>query len=70
MKNWSLNINYGYNQSYDKNKSSRYRLDSLSGWGEGTAHGLGMTPSSRDSMLMAMEAAAGFTLVCPIFCSV
>ena len=55
MKNWSLNINYGYNQSYDKSKSSRYRLDSLSGWGEGTTHGLGMTPSSRDSMLMAMD---------------
>ena len=55
MKNWILNINYGYGQSYDKNKSSRYRLDSLSGWGEGTSYGLGMTPSSTDSMLMAMD---------------
>lgn len=55
MENWSLNILYNYEQSYDKNNSSRYRLDSLSGWGEGTSHGLGMTPSSRDSMLMAMD---------------
>lgn len=55
MKNWNFNIRYNYEQAYDKNNSSRYRLDSLSGWGEGTSYGLGMTPSSRDSMLMAMD---------------
>ena len=55
VKDWDLNFYVDYNYSYDRNNSSRYRLDSLSGWGEGNNYALGALPSTRDSMLLAMD---------------
>lgn len=54
-KQFHINLQYSYDQAYNKNLSDRYRLDSLSGWGEETSHHLGETPSMRDSMLRALD---------------
>ena len=54
-KKHHINLVYSYDQAYNKNNSDRYRLDSLTGWGEETAHHLGETPSMRDSMLRALD---------------
>ena len=55
IKNWRVELNYGYSQDYDMNNSKRYRLDSLDGWGEDSRHELAQLPDDRDSMLKVMD---------------
>lgn len=59
-KQFHINLQYNYEQAYNKNLSDRYRLDSLSGWGEETSHHIGETPSMRDSMLRALDVQNAF----------
>lgn len=54
-KKLHIQLSYSYDQAYNSNISQRYRLDSLSGWGEETNHHLGETPSMRDSLLRARD---------------
>lgn len=59
-KNVNISLVYSYEQRYESNNSSRYRLDSLKGWGLGDDPILGALPSNRDSMLLAMDTKNSF----------
>ncbi len=50
-----LTLNYSYQYQREKNNPERYRLDSLAGWDDFDQHLLGQLPSTRDSMLVAMD---------------
>lgn len=56
LSRWNLAINYGYSQNYNGNANSLYRLDRLDGWGTDALHEIGILPSTRDSMLIALDA--------------
>ena len=50
-------LDFSYNVDYSENKNhpERYRLDSIAGWDNFDAHPLGQLPSTRDSMLIALD---------------
>lgn len=56
LNNWNLAINCGFHQSYTGSASNHYLLNKLEGWDTGNGHMLGTYPSTRDSMLMAIDA--------------
>lgn len=62
VEKFEIGLGYSYHQQYDRNNSSRYRLDSLSGWELKDDSGLskdnpelGTLPSNRESMRQAMD---------------
>ena len=56
LSRWNLAINYGYSQNYKSNGNYLYRLDRLGGWDADGPHDIGYLPSTRDSMLLALDA--------------
>jgi len=56
LNNWNYHVWANYTQRYAYDVNSLYRLDQLNGWGSGTVHSLGDLPSTRDSLLMALDA--------------
>lgn len=56
LSRWNLAINYGYSQKYNGNGNYQYRLDRLDGWEADGLHELGFLPSTRDSLLLALDA--------------
>ena len=57
LSNWSYLFYYVYRQSHDTEVNSLYRLDWLNGWSTNSSHSLGELPSSRDSLLRALDLA-------------
>jgi len=57
LNNWNYHIWANYTQRYSYDINSLYRLDRLNGWGAGSGSSLGDLPSTRDSLLMALDAA-------------
>ena len=55
LNRWSYLFYYIYGQDYSSEINSRYRLDWLDGWSSG-GHSLGDLPSTRDSLLLALDA--------------
>ena len=55
LNNWSYLFYYIYQQKYSSEENSLYRLDRLNGWGTDSGHSLGELPSTRDSLLLAMD---------------
>jgi len=55
LNRWSFLFYYMYGQDYSSEIKSRYRLDWLDGWSSG-GHSLGDLPSTRDSLLLALDA--------------
>ncbi len=55
LNRWSYLFYYIYGQDYSSEIRSRYRLDWLNGWSSG-GHSLGDLPSTRDSLLLALDA--------------
>ena len=55
LNRWSYLFYYIYGQDYSSEINSRYRLDWLNGWSSG-GHSLGDLPSTRDSLLRALDA--------------
>ena len=53
---WSLETVYGYIQTYNSNTNGLYRLDRLNGWETDNLHPIGALPSTRDSLLMSIDA--------------
>ena len=45
-----------YNQKYESKENDLYHLDRIDGWGLGSEHSLGDLPSTRDSLLLGMDA--------------
>jgi hypothetical protein len=56
LNHWNYHIWANHTQRYYSNINSLYRLDRLSGWGNGSGHSPGDLPSTRDSLLMALDA--------------
>jgi hypothetical protein len=56
LSNWSYLFYYIYTQKYSSEVNSLYRLDWLNGWGANPGHSLGDLPSTRDSLLLALDA--------------
>jgi len=56
LSNWSYLFYYIYSQSNSSEVNSLYRLDRLNGWGTDSGHSLGELPSTRDSLLLALDA--------------
>jgi hypothetical protein len=56
LSNWSYVFYYVYTQSNTSEVNSLYRLDWLNGWGTNSGHSLGDLPSTRDSLLLALDA--------------
>ena len=56
LSRWNLAVNYGYSQNYNGNGNYMYRLDRLDGWTSDGLHEIGILPSTRDSMLLALDA--------------
>jgi hypothetical protein len=56
LSNWSFLFYYIYSQSNSSEVNSLYRLDRLNGWGTNSGHSLGDLPSTRDSLLLALDA--------------
>ena len=56
LNGWSLRTAYGYNRAYYHQTRDDYRLDRLPYWEDDTWHQFGTLPSSRDSLLLAMDA--------------
>lgn len=56
LNNWNLAINGGYTYRYSERTYTNYRLDRLPGWGYDTMHEIGELPSSRDSLLLSIDA--------------
>jgi hypothetical protein len=54
-KNTTLDFNYSYKYTRDKNNPDRYRLDSLAGWDDLDSHQLGTLPSTHDWRLAALD---------------
>jgi len=52
----SIMPSYEYNQSYNSDQRSLYRLDRLTGWGENSATELGELPSVTDSLQSTRDA--------------
>ena len=55
LNRWSFLFYYMYGQDYSSEIRSRYRLDWLDGWSS-SGHSLGDLPSTRDSLLLALDA--------------
>jgi len=45
-----------YNQKYESKENDLYHLDRIDGWGLGSEHSLGDLPSTRDSLLLGLDA--------------
>ena len=45
-----------YNQKFESKKNDLYHLDRIDGWGLGSEHSLGDLPSTRDSLLLGLDA--------------
>lgn len=57
LNNWNLKATYGYNQTNSSKTNNHYRFDRFADWGvEDDLHPIGVLPSTRDSMLMAIDA--------------
>ncbi len=56
LSRWNLAVNYGYSQNYNGNGNYMYRFDHLDGWASDGLHEIGVLPSTRDSMLLALDA--------------
>jgi hypothetical protein len=56
LSNWSYLFYYVYSQRHSSEVNSLYRLDWLNGWGYNSNHSLGDLPSTRDSLLLALDA--------------
>lgn len=56
LNDWNLGFTYGYQQTYNSNTNGIYRLDRLNGWETDELHTIGMLPSTRDSLLMSIDA--------------
>ncbi|WP_243348326.1 outer membrane beta-barrel protein [Parabacteroides sp. FAFU027] len=60
LSKWSYVLYSLYTKRYSSDVNSLYRLDWLNGWGSGTRHSLGELPSTRDSLLLALDAANSY----------
>lgn len=60
LNNWTLQTIYGFDQSYNSNTNGLYRLDRLNGWQTDDLHPIGALPSTRDSLLMSIDAANSY----------
>lgn len=52
----NISARIGYGQEYEMQDRQYHRLDQLDGWGLGSAHEFGELPSTRDSLLMCIDA--------------
>lgn len=60
LNNWNYHFWGNYEEKYSSAENSLYRLDKLNGWGSGTGYALGDLPSTRDSLLTALDAANSY----------
>ena len=56
LNGWSLRTAYTFNRQYNHQTHEDYRLDRLPYWEDDTWHEFGTLPSSRDSLLLALDA--------------
>lgn len=56
LNKWSLKATYGYNQTYTSKANGHYRLDRFDNWTADELHPIGVLPSTRDSMLLTIDA--------------
>lgn len=60
LNDWNLKFTYGYQQLYESNTNGVHRLDRLQGWETDDLHPIGMLPSTRDSLLLSIDAANSY----------
>lgn len=63
LKNWTFALYATYNQSHNRSTNDRYRLERLAGWSVEDGRRLGDLPSTRDSMLMALDATNSYSSI-------
>ena len=56
INGWALRSSYDYYRDYNHQTRDEYRLDRLPYWEDDTWHQFGMLPSTRDSLLIALDA--------------
>ena len=56
INGWALRSSYDYYRDYNRQTRDEYRLDRLPNWEDDTWHQFGMLPSTRDSLLIALDA--------------
>ncbi len=56
LSKWNYVLYSLYTKRFSSEVNSLYRLDWLNGWGNGSRHSLGDLPSTRDSLLLALDA--------------
>ena len=56
LNGWALRSSYDFYRDYNHQTHDDYRLDRLPGWEDDTWHQFGMLPSTRDSLLIALDA--------------
>lgn len=56
LNGWSLRTSYDYHRDYNHQTHDDYRLDRLPYWEDDTYHQFGSLPSTRDSLLLALDA--------------
>lgn len=56
----TLAADYSYGQEYQSQSDEAYRLDRLAGWSVNGGHSIGALPSTRDSLLMSIDASNSY----------
>lgn len=55
LNNWNFKMIYGYNHTNSSKTNGHYRFDRFNDWANDDLHPIGVLPSTRDSMLMAID---------------
>lgn len=60
LNNWNYHFWGNYTERFTTEENSLYRLDKLDGWGNGSGYAPGDLPSTRDSLLLALDASNSY----------
>lgn len=60
LNKWNLATYYIYDQNYEDETNGLHRLDRLGGWATDGEHIFGELPSTRDSLLLALDASNSY----------